>query len=101
MGAWLGEAYQVADDIRDVVADPQLLGKPVGRDAALGRPSAAHELGLSGAISHFHGLIDNVIASVPQCPGASSLRGLVQAEAERLVPLAMSEAVRKESRAAA
>jgi hypothetical protein len=29
MGAWLGEAYQVADDIRDVVADPQLLGKPV------------------------------------------------------------------------
>ncbi len=40
-GERLGEAYQVADDIRDVAADPEELGKPVGRDAALGRPSAA------------------------------------------------------------
>jgi len=97
MGAWLGEAYQVADDIRDVVADPQLLGKPVGRDAALGRPSAAIELGLSGAIAHFHLLIENVITNVPECPGADRLRALVRAESERLVPLAMSQAVHKEA----
>ena len=36
LGEWLGQAYQVADDIRDVMADPQLLGKPVGQDVALG-----------------------------------------------------------------
>lgn len=101
MGAWLGEAYQVADDIRDVVADPQLLGKPVGRDAALGRPSAAIELGLSGAIEHFNGLIENVIQSVPACSGAVGLRALVRAESERLVPLAMQDAVRKEARTVA
>ena len=98
MGAWLGEAYQVADDIRDVVADPQLLGKPVGRDAALGRPSAAIELGLSGAIAHFHGLIANVMESIPDCPGAANLRALARAESERLVPLAMIDAARKEAR---
>jgi geranylgeranyl diphosphate synthase type II len=98
MGAWLGEAYQVADDIRDVVADPQLLGKPVGRDAALGRPSAAIELGLSGAVAHFHGLIARVMESIPECPGAANLRALARAESERLVPLAMIDAARKEAR---
>lgn len=98
MGTWLGEAYQVADDIRDVVADPLLLGKPVGRDAALGRPSAAAELGLSGAIAHFNALIENVIDTVPDCKGAEDLRALVRAESERLVPLAIRDRVRSAAR---
>ena len=92
-GEWLGEAYQVADDIRDVAADPQLLGKPVGQDVALGRPSAAIELGLVGALQHFKQLIANASASIPECPGAVQLRALVQMESERLVPMAMSEAL--------
>jgi geranylgeranyl diphosphate synthase, type II len=93
LGEWLGEAYQVADDIRDVAADPQLLGKPVGQDIALGRPSAAIELGLVGALQHFKQLIVNASASVPECPGAAELRALVHKESERLVPMAMSEAL--------
>lgn len=93
LGEWLGEAYQVADDIRDVAADPQLLGKPVGQDVALGRPSAAIELGLGGAIEHFKRLIANASASIPECPGAAQLRALVQMESERLVPLSMAEAL--------
>lgn len=93
LGAWLGAAYQVADDIRDVAADPQLLGKPVGRDLALGRPSAAQELGLGGAIHHFNTLIANASASIPDCPGSEALRGLVRSEAERLLPALMSEAL--------
>lgn len=36
LGERIGEAYQVADDIRDVAADAQDLGKPVGRDAGSG-----------------------------------------------------------------
>jgi geranylgeranyl diphosphate synthase type II len=93
LGEWLGEAYQVADDIRDVVADPQLLGKPVGQDVALGRPSAAIELGLVGALQHFKQLISNASSSIPECPGAAQLRALVQMESERLVPLALSDAL--------
>jgi len=89
LGEWLGEAYQVADDIRDVIADPALLGKPVGRDLALGRPSVASEQGLGGALSHFDGLVRHAIDAVPPCPGAPGLRSLVRAEAERLVPSAM------------
>ncbi|MGE4241278.1 polyprenyl synthetase family protein [Ramlibacter sp.] len=101
LGHWLGEAYQVADDIRDVVADPQLLGKPVGRDAALGRPSAAAALGLGGALDHFNQLIANASASIPECDGAAQLRELVRMESERLVPLTMSRAVRDRLPAAA
>jgi geranylgeranyl diphosphate synthase type II len=100
LGAWLGAAYQVADDIRDVAADPQLLGKPVGRDLALGRPSAAQQLGLSGAIHHFHALIANASASIPDCPGSEALRDLVHSEAERLLPQLMSEALLRDLPAA-
>lgn len=90
LGEWLGEAYQVADDIRDVAADPQWLGKPIGRDAALGRPSAASAKGLSGALLHFDRLIARAVEAVPVCRGASRLRALVRMEAERLVPKALS-----------
>lgn len=85
-GEKLGEAYQVADDIRDVVADPVLIGKPVGRDVALARPSSARELGLEGAVRHFEQLVAQVVAAIPPCPGAVALRELVALEADRLVP---------------
>ncbi len=85
-GEALGEAYQVADDIRDVVADPILLGKPIGRDAALGRPSAADAQGVAGAIRRFDQLVTAAAAAIPRCHGAGRLRALLRAEAERLVP---------------
>lgn len=87
-GDWLGEAYQAADDIRDVVGDPRELGKPVGRDVALLRPSAAIELGLQGAIEHFDALVARAIEAIPVCPGSDFLRELVCSESERLVPKA-------------
>ncbi len=85
-GDWLGEAYQVADDIRDVVGDPALLGKPVGQDAEHGRPSRAAELGLDGAVRYFEDLVRRAQAAVPECAGAGMLRHLVRQESLRLVP---------------
>jgi len=86
LGEWLGEAYQVADDIRDVMADPSLIGKPVGQDVALGRPSAAIDLGLGGAIAYFEKLVQSAIDSVPECASREAMRQLVRQESERLVP---------------
>ena len=86
LGEWLGEAYQVADDIRDVMADPALLGKPVGQDVALGRPSSAIDLGLGGAIAYFEKLVQSAIDSVPECASREAMRQLVRLESERLVP---------------
>jgi geranylgeranyl diphosphate synthase type II len=88
-GEHLGEAYQVADDIRDVAADAQWLGKPTGRDVKLGRPSAVTEFGACGALAHFERLIDDAAASIPDGPGASGLRRLLMSEADRLLPAAL------------
>lgn len=91
LGACLGEAYQVADDIRDVIADAATLGKPAGQDALHARPSSAQALGLDGAIAHFDHLIAQAGASIPACSCRDMLRQLVQLEAERLVPKALCE----------
>jgi geranylgeranyl diphosphate synthase, type II len=85
-GEWLGQAYQVADDIRDAACDEDTLGKPAHKDRTLGRPSAVHEFGLAGALAHFEQLVDHAGQSVPAGPGAKALRALLNAEAERLLP---------------
>jgi geranylgeranyl diphosphate synthase type II len=86
LGEALGEAYQVADDIRDVMGDAQQLGKPVGQDAQHGRPSATAALGLTGAIDYFERLIQRAVSSIPAGPGQSTMQNLVAQESERLVP---------------
>ena len=86
LGDRLGEAYQVADDIRDALGTEDELGKPAGRDEALGRPSAVTQFGLAGAVKYFDGLIAGAAASIPPCPGAEFLRELVDLEAQRLLP---------------
>ena len=86
LGDSLGEAYQVADDIRDAIATAEELGKPVGRDAALGRPTAVAQFGLAGAVQHFGRVMADAAASIPECPGAEFLRDLVDLEAQRLLP---------------
>jgi geranylgeranyl diphosphate synthase, type II len=92
LGEKLGEAYQVADDIRDVAANPEVLGKPIGQDVALGRPSVASEHGLPRALQIFDRLVASAVDAVPDCPGAPMLRALVRAEGERLVPRDMRHA---------
>ena len=86
LGEKLGEAYQVADDIGDASADAEMLGKPVGRDLALGRPSIVTDLGLTGALQRLEALVGEACVAVPPCPGASELRTLIRTEAVRLVP---------------
>lgn len=86
LGECLGEAYQVADDIRDVMGDASLLGKPVGQDAHHHRPSAASDLGLRGALDYFGQLMQQAVDAVPECASRQAMRMLVQQESQRLVP---------------
>jgi geranylgeranyl diphosphate synthase, type II len=94
LGECLGEAYQVADDIRDVMGQADLLGKPVGQDAQHARPNAIANLGLGGAIAHFESLIQAAVDAVPDCASAQEMRQLVLQESERLVPRAACNAYR-------
>lgn len=90
LGEKLGEAYQAADDIGDVASDPETLGKPVGRDSALSRPSLVRTFGMRGALQRLEQLVEEAIASVPPCPGACDLKALIVAEAMRLLPKELS-----------
>jgi geranylgeranyl diphosphate synthase type II len=93
LGERLGEAYQVADDLHDVASDPAELGKPVGRDAALGRCNAVRTLGIPGAIRRLKGLVAEAVDSIPACAGAPELQALIHAQAKRFVPSSLAHAV--------
>lgn len=86
LGAYLGEAFQVADDILDVTARAEDVGKPVGQDAAHDRPNAVRELGLHGAIARLDDLADAAVGSVPNCRGMAELRRHILSETSRLLP---------------
>jgi geranylgeranyl diphosphate synthase type II len=74
-GERIGEAYQVADDIQDVSGDPGALGKPVGRDAPLGRPNAAHDLGVGGSRQLLEQLLQEALAELPPCRRPEEIQG--------------------------
>lgn len=86
LGERIGEAYQIADDIRDVHCSEAELGKPCGRDEALGRPNAVQRLGMGGAVLRLEELVQSAIAAIPRCPGAEELRKHILGEASRLLP---------------
>ena len=86
LGERLGEAYQIADDLRDVVSSEHEIGKPTGRDQALGRPNAVHRLGMGAAVERLEVLVHEAIGAIPRCPGAQDLRAHILGEANRLLP---------------
>ena len=88
LGARIGEAFQVADDLRDALYDEETLGKPAGQDDLHGRPNAVAAYGVSGAISRLKDILGGAIASIPSCPGEAQLAALVRAYAEKLTPVA-------------
>jgi geranylgeranyl diphosphate synthase type II len=87
LGARLGEAFQVADDLRDALYDEETLGKPVGQDDLHGRPNAVTELGIEGAIQRMREILAGAISSIPKCPGEAALAKLVTTQAEVLTPI--------------
>ncbi len=86
VGEKLGAAYQVADDLRDVLSAREEIGKPAGQDVQHGRPNAVARLGVSGAVEQLQNLVGAAIEAIPDCPGAGSLRELIGGEVKRLVP---------------
>lgn len=84
VGALIGEAYQTADDIGDVVGDPASLGKPVGQDAMLERPSAVVEYGLHGARERMRALVEQTIDAIPPCRDREAFADFARALATRL-----------------
>lgn len=87
LGDRIGEAFQVADDLRDALYDQDVLGKPAGQDDLHGRPNAVTEFGVQGAIQRLKDILGGAIASIPSCPGEAQLAEMVRMYAERLTPV--------------
>ncbi len=86
LGDLIGEAYQVADDLRDIICSAAELGKPIGQDAARLRPNAAAQLGIGGAKNRLEELLKAAIDSIPACPGADDLRTQIKAQTAMFFP---------------
>jgi geranylgeranyl diphosphate synthase type II len=94
LGARIGEAFQVADDLRDALYDSETLGKPVGQDDLHGRPNAVTVLGVDGAKSRLRDILSGAISSIPSCPGEAQLAEMVRMQAERLTPVPQAHSVK-------
>jgi len=84
VGALVGEAYQVADDLADALRTTTDLGKPAGQDLRLDRPSAVGTLGVGGARAQLERLIDRACEAVPGVPAAPAMRTWLRAAGTRL-----------------
>ena len=87
LGLRIGEAFQVADDLRDALCSEGELGKPAGQDDLHGRPNAVAQLGIAGAKARLKDILSGAIASIPSCPGEAALAHLVQAQARQFAPV--------------
>jgi farnesyl diphosphate synthase len=70
-----GRAFQLADDLLDVTATPEAMGKATGKDAARGKQTLVAQLGVDGAHRHLATIItDAVLALRTFGPKADGLR---------------------------
>jgi len=67
--AWcIGLAFQVQDDVLDVIADTDTLGKTQGADIALNKPTYPALMGLNAAKQKAFDLIDDALAQLEELP---------------------------------
>jgi geranylgeranyl diphosphate synthase, type II len=86
LGMLIGEAFQVADDLRDVAGVSGEIGKPTGQDVANGLPNMVSTLGFDGAMQHLENLLDRVVNSIPDCAGREALGQQIVAVSRAMVP---------------
>lgn len=82
-----GLAYQAADDLKDVSAEPADSGKSSGRDEELGRPNLVAAEGMAAALRRFSRLQqtgDRVASALPGPPERWGMLGLLRVDAPAL-----------------
>jgi geranylgeranyl diphosphate synthase, type II len=85
-GMLIGEAFQVADDLRDVAGISGEIGKPTGQDVAHSLPNMVSTLGFDGAMQHFENLLSRVVDSIPECTGRAALGQQIVVVSRAMVP---------------
>jgi geranylgeranyl pyrophosphate synthase len=84
VGAKLGLAFQIADDLLDLTSDAATLGKRAGKDAAAGKATLPSVVGALEARRRADRACDEAIALLaPLGPAADALRGLARFVVDR------------------
>ena len=83
VGLELGMAFQIADDVLDVTATTDQLGKTAGRDRALHKSTYPAVLGLAGAVERANGLTEEACSALERA-------GMLTAELEYLARFSVS-----------
>lgn len=79
-----GRAFQLADDILDVTATAQTMGKATGKDAAHGKQTLVAQLGLEGARARLNQTVGEALSALRTFgPKADGLRATVRYFASR------------------
>lgn len=79
-GRTFGMAYQLADDVADVLGNAATLGKPTGRDRELGRPTAMRDAtSADAALDRLAQAGEKACNAVPDCRGAEELLRFTEA----------------------
>ncbi|MCD7958181.1 MAG: polyprenyl synthetase family protein [Ruminococcus sp.] len=74
----LGLAFQVVDDVLDVIGTMEKLGKPIGSDADEGKTTFVTTLGLDGAQKLAASLTEKAMEAIKQFPNAAFLLDLTE-----------------------
>lgn len=84
-GAAIGLAFQVVDDILDVTADSQTLGKTAGKDAEQDKPTYVSLLGLDRSRAYARELLAQALEALDASglPDVRALRALARMVVER------------------
>jgi geranylgeranyl diphosphate synthase type II len=86
VGALLGEAYQLADDLADAMGESAKLGKPIQQDRQNERPNMVARLGSSEASKRLDELLARAKETVPICSQRGKVERFLDLAAGRLRP---------------
>ncbi len=76
--AGIGRAFQVIDDILDVIGDEKTLGKPIGSDRESGKTTFVTHMGIENARAYAERLSADAVQAVAQYDKAEKLADLAQ-----------------------
>jgi len=76
---YLGLAFQIEDDILDVVGDQETLGKPIGSDAESGKSTFVTHLGIEGARAQVGELTEKAIECLAPFEDSSMIEEMSRA----------------------
>lgn len=79
-----GLAYQILDDLKDMLQDPEITGKTVARDVLLDRPNTAAVLGIPAALERVERLIRTGNRALRHLLSLRSSLGFLEALSEKL-----------------